>query len=118
MAAAQFLIVEDEAMIAMLVEDSLNDMGHGVMAICNSVDEALATLCDAMPSAAILDINLGHQTSWPIARALQSSAIPYLVTSGNADFDFPDDIKPVPILAKPFAHAALEDAVGQLLREK
>lgn len=115
MANAQFLIVEDEPMIAMLVEDSLDDMGHSVMAICSNVDEALAALAKALPSAAILDINLGRQTSWPIARALQSSAIPYMVTSGNADIGFPDDIKPVPILAKPFAHAALEDAVHQLL---
>lgn len=115
MAAAQFLIVEDEAMIAMLVEDSLEDMGHGVMAICSNVDEALAALSGTVPSAAILDINLGRQTSWPIARALQSLAIPYIVTSGNADVHFPDDIIPVSILAKPFAHAALEDTVNQLL---
>ena len=115
MAAKRFLIVEDEPMIAMLVEDSLEDMGHRVAAICHSVDTALSALAEHHVDAAILDIHLGQQTSWPVARALQEANVPYMVSSGNADVDFPEGVNAVSILAKPFTHSALEDAVGALI---
>jgi len=114
MKTAAFLIVEDEAMIAMLIEDCLEDLGFPSVVICDSVDGALDNLSVNRVSAAILDVNLGQETSWPVALALQSANIPFLVSSGNADVDFPDNINAVPVLAKPFTHAALEDAVGKL----
>lgn len=115
-ALSGFLIVEDEPMIAMLMEDCLDDVGHKVAAICATVTEALAALAQHTVTAAILDVHLGQETSWPIAKILQERAIPYLVSSGNSDVEFPDDVTPVSVLAKPFTHAALEDAAASLTR--
>ena len=80
------LIVEDEALIAMVLADGLADGGHRVMGPASTMAEALA-LCEATPpELAVLDVNLGDGSSGvDVARALvERWGVPCIFASGAA----------------------------------
>jgi CheY-like chemotaxis protein len=66
-ARRRVLLVEDEAMIAMLVEDMLADLGRELVTVASRLDEALAAARTATVDVAILELNLGgcSATRWP-----------------------------------------------------
>ena len=64
------LVVEDEALVAMLVEDALLDAGAAVVGPAATVTEALSLLTKETPDVAVLDLNLAGETSTPVADAL------------------------------------------------
>lgn len=115
-----FLIVEDEPMIAMLLEDILDAAGHKVVAVVDSVKAAMLALDDRSKTpvnAAILDINLTDGESWPLAAHLQQRNIPFLMASGDSAVVAPQGMQSVRMLAKPFSLASLEAAVAGLDNE-
>ena len=61
------LVVEDEALVAMLVEDALLDAGAAVVGPAATVSEALSLLSKENPDVAVLDLNLAGETSTPVA---------------------------------------------------
>ncbi|MEO1045470.1 MAG: response regulator [Pseudomonadota bacterium] len=109
-----FLVAEDEAMIAMLLEDILDAAGHDVAAVVDSNADAMAALERGGVDAAILDINLSDGESWALAAHLQQQGIPFLIASGDSAVTPPDGMAPVKMLAKPFSLASLEDAITGL----
>jgi DNA-binding response OmpR family regulator len=80
----RILAVEDEAMIALELEDMLEDLGHEVIGPAAYVDDALALLRDAAPDAAVVDANLGGQSARPLIHALRDAGVPTIVASGYA----------------------------------
>lgn len=54
------LVVEDEALVAMLVEDALLDAGFTVIGPAATVEEAMHFLATERPDAVVLDLNLGN----------------------------------------------------------
>ena len=80
----RILIVEDEPLIAMMLEDFLDELGKQLVGTCDSVQSALATIADERPDAVILDINLsGGEKAWPVADALAKEGIPFVLSSGG-----------------------------------
>src|SRR3712207_9256545 len=67
LAGRRILIVEDEALVAMLVEDALLDAGAEVIGPVATVAEAMALLDSAAPDAAGVDLNPAGGTSTPVA---------------------------------------------------
>jgi DNA-binding response OmpR family regulator len=80
----RLLVVEDEALIAMMLEDILEDLGHEVIAVAASVSMALRAIESRRADfdAAILDANLNGASASPIASALRAAEIPFLLASG------------------------------------
>lgn len=109
-----FLIVEDEPMIAMLLEDILDAAGHDIVAVVDSNADARALLDKGGVDAAILDINLTDGESWPLAADLQRRNIPFLMASGDSGSTPPPGLAPVQMLAKPFSLESLETALAGL----
>jgi len=110
---ARILLVEDEPLIAMMLEDVLETLGHSVAAVCDSVAGALARLGDGGIDAAILDVNLrGGEQSWPVADALADRGIPFVLASGGGKGDRPARHMGVPALPKPFGMADVQRALG------
>ena len=70
------LVVEDESLIAMLVEDGLETLGYEVVGPVGTVDAALRIVEQTPFDLALLDINLGGKQSFPIAEALEARGIP------------------------------------------
>jgi CheY-like chemotaxis protein len=80
----RILIVEDEPLIAMMLEDFLDALGMEHVATCDSVASALAAIEVEHPDAVILDINLsGGEKSWAVADTLAARDIPFVLSSGG-----------------------------------
>jgi CheY-like chemotaxis protein len=98
----RILVVEDEALVAMLVEDALLDAGATVIGPAATVAEALVLLKAGPPSAAVLDLNLAGEASTPIADALTALGVPFVVATGYGAEGLPEGHAAVPVLAKPY----------------
>lgn len=108
------LVVEDEALVAMLVEDALTDAGAEVLGPVRSVAEAMAALARDRPDAAVLDLNLDGLPSTPVADALAAAGVPFVVATGYGVDGLPPGHAGVPVLAKPYDPMALTRAVAAL----
>lgn len=80
----RLLVVEDEAMIAMMLEDILEDLGHRVVEVATSVQFALREISAKADEldAVILDANLGGDSAGPVAAVLRQARIPFVIASG------------------------------------
>ncbi|MCC5969173.1 MAG: response regulator [Pararhodobacter sp.] len=80
----KLLVVEDEALISLDLECILQDLGHQVLGVAGNVAKALALVEQYAQEAdgAVLDVNLGGHSSAPVADALHSHGIPFVVASG------------------------------------
>jgi CheY-like chemotaxis protein len=112
------LIVEDEALVAMMVEDLLIDLGCEVAGVAASVAAAIELIDDPgrQIDAAILDVNLGRETAYPVAERLASRGVPFAFATGYGASGVIPKFAAVPILVKPFADEELQRVV-QLLAE-
>jgi len=109
------LIVEDEPLIAMMLEDYIDGLGHRVAATIDSVPQALEQAQAGGFDVAILDVQLrGGEASWPVADALAEKGIAFLIATGGLVDPPPARHAGAPQLAKPFTldgvRAALEAA--------
>ena len=108
------LVVEDEALVAMLVEDLLDELGHEAVAIASWMEDALANARTGQYDFAIVDVNLGGEPSYPVADVLAERGVPFVFATGYGAEGLPPKYFRVPVLAKPFVVADLEKIVMQL----
>lgn len=112
---SRILLVEDEPLIAMMLEDYLDILGKQVAGVADSVAAALALVHAGGIDAAIVDVNLrGGEKCWPVADALAAANIPFVVATGGGDDMIADAHKHRPVLAKPFTMDAIEQALAAL----
>lgn len=109
------LILEDEWLIAELLKDSLESAGFQVCGPVARVAQALELIESARPDAAVLDVSLRREKSFPVARVLMKRAIPFLFMTGYVPNDIPDDFRGKLMLNKPIDHSKLVSSVAQLL---
>jgi CheY-like chemotaxis protein len=114
-ASARVLVVEDEMMVAMLVEDMLGDLGFTVAATASQVESAVHQAEHGDFDFAILDLNLNGMKSYAVAEALRARKKPFLFATGYGDAVLPEDFRHVPTLQKPFVSEQLKNAVVSLL---
>ena len=80
------LLVEDEGLVAMMLEDLLEDMGCEVVGSLATVAQAMAWIDDGGEAdAALLDVNLGGETVFAVAEALAARAVPFAFTTGYGE---------------------------------
>lgn len=109
------LIVEDEPLIAMMLEDFLDALDHEVAGVADQRQAALTLIEGGGIDAAIIDVNLrGGETSWPIADALAERGIPFLIATGGSGDLIADAHRERPVLAKPFTMDGVERALAAL----
>jgi CheY-like chemotaxis protein len=109
------LLVEDEMMVAMLVEDLVAELGHEVTASAAHLDEALALAQSGDFDLAILDLNLGGDRSVAVADVLAKRRIPFLFASGYGVGGLPPEHRDAVVVQKPFAAHDLSAAVDKVL---
>lgn len=112
----RILVVEDEALVAMLVEDTLSDADCQVVGPAATVAEALALLDAEVPDAAVVDLNLAGETSVPVIEALRARGIPCLVATGYGTAGLPPGQEGLPVLGKPYDPNELTAALQRLWR--
>jgi CheY-like chemotaxis protein len=105
------LVVEDDALICMLIESFLGELGCNVVASAARLDDGVVKAQTLAIDVAVLDINLDSQLSYPIALILKDREIPFVFATGYGKV--PELFKGVPVVAKPFD---IEDLKQSLLR--
>jgi DNA-binding response OmpR family regulator len=109
-------LVEDEWIIAELLQMTLETAGYQVVGPAGRVADALDAIAHNSLSAAVLDVSLRTETSIPIARVLAENAIPFIFTTGYTSASLPNDLKDRPILNKPVDDRKLLAALNALLQ--
>lgn len=114
LAGRRVLLVEDEAMIALLLEDMLGDLGCEVVGPAYALAPAMALAAGEAPiDAAILDINLAGLPAFEVADALRAKGVPIVFSSGYGETGLREVDRGDPVLGKPFR---LEDLAAALRR--
>lgn len=105
------LVVEDESLVAMLLEAILEDMGCTPVGPAATVDDGMALVESETLDAALLDVNVaGHQV-FPVAEALRARGVPFVFSTGYGEGGLPDEWRGQATLQKPFTESAVRDAL-------
>jgi CheY-like chemotaxis protein len=96
------LIVEDEMIVAMLMEDLVRELGVVDVYICPDVASALETVESRSVDCAILDLRIRDGSSTPVADALARKGIPFVFASGSDAGALKDRHADRPMISKPF----------------
>ena len=111
------LIVEDEPLIAMMLEDFLESMGHRISGTCDSVSDALAEAERGGFDLAILDVNLKGESVWPVATKLRAQGTPFVLASGGHVEPPPPEFKNAPMIEKPFTIDRVTPIINSVLAQ-
>ena len=108
------LIVEDEPLIAMMLEDFLESLGHDVVGTCESLEEALDRVDQGGFDLAIIDVQLkdGKQV-WPVADRLAEEGTPFILATGGHVEPPPEKHAGAPVLSKPYTIDAIPTALAR-----
>jgi len=111
------LVVEDEALVSMLVEDMLTDLGCAIVGPAAEIEEALRLAGSADIDAALLDVNLGGRPIFPVADALKARGVPFAFASGYGEAGLTEDHRGATVLQKPFREADLRRVLESLVSQ-
>lgn len=110
------LIVEDESLVAMLLETILSDMGCDVIGPEANVDDGLRIASGTGElDAALLDVNVAGQEVFPVAEALKARGVPFVFSTGYGEAGLPEHWRGNPTVQKPFTEGAIRDALMKAL---
>jgi CheY-like chemotaxis protein len=112
----RILVVEDEALVAMLLETMLEDMGFVPVGPVDDIDTALEVLRnDNRLDGALLDVNVAGREVFPVAAALKAKGVPFVFSTGYGEGGLPDDWRGHPTIQKPFTEDAVREALFKAL---
>ncbi len=113
----RILVVEDEAIVAMLLEDMLVELGYEVVGPVTRLDRALDLARGAPIDAAVLDVNINGNDTYAVADVLCARAIPFVFATGYGTKELAERFRDTPITQKPFHRDDLERALGVARRQ-
>ena len=113
----RILVVEDEAMISMLLEDMVLDCGAEIVGPIAKFDDALELAHRAEFEVAVLDLNLNGTLSNPIAEVIRERGIPVIFATGYGADGLLDRFRDCPTLQKPFSQQDFAEAVAAACRQ-
>jgi DNA-binding response OmpR family regulator len=116
--ATTVLVVEDDFLIALDIKSELERAGYGVLGPANTVQSAMTLVGDTGIDAALLDVNLRNEKSYPVADALTARHIPFAFLSGHTADDLDHKFRQERMLIKPFLSRDLLHTVECLLHSE
>ena len=106
------LIVEDESLVAMLLETILEDLGCVPVGPVSTVDEGIEKARDAETlDVALLDVNVAGREVFPVAEILAARGVPVVFSTGYGEAGLPEKWRGARALQKPFSEQAVRDAL-------
>jgi CheY-like chemotaxis protein len=111
-------VVEDEMVVAWLLEDMLAELGCVVIGPAAKVNQALVMIEANAIDVAVLDVNLNGEMSYPIADALSARGVPFVFVTGYDKDSMLEGYRIRPVLQKPFHRAELSTTLARLLTPK
>ena len=108
------LVVEDDVLIAMNLQAILWEVGFSDIHLAHDLATGSALLLSRAPGLGILDVNLGGQLVFPLAREMRARQIPIVFSTGGSASGLPLEWALHPILPKPLDTGALTATLGAL----
>lgn len=109
------VIVEDEALIAMLLEEMLADRGFEVAGHAANLDEGCELARTLEFDAAILDVSLAGEEVFPVADILRERGLPFVFTTGYGAAGLPPAWSDCPVFTKPYDIEPLAESIERLV---
>ena len=108
---ARILVVEDDPLIAMAVAQMVEECGCDVIGPAAQLDDALMMAKESELEGAVLDIDLGTERVWPLARLLRAAQVPIILATGFSSAEVPEEFWNAPLLPKPVRKSQLRNAL-------
>jgi DNA-binding NarL/FixJ family response regulator len=108
------LVVEDQYLVAEEMRRMVTGLGGEVIGPISRAEPALEALAAEQVDLALLDINLGSEDAYPLARELLRREVPFFFATGCEPWVVPEAFRDVPRLDKPLTSKVLADAVRRL----
>lgn len=99
-AKPRVLIVEDEIVVALFLEDVLDEFGYRVAGVVTQLDDAMAR--DQDYDIALLDVHINGRSVFAFADMLAGRGIPFVFATGYGERGIPERHRSSPVLQKPF----------------
>ena len=112
--ARRVLVIEDEVLIAMVLEDMLDILGHVVVGTPGTYAEAATAIDAGGFDLVVADVNLGADPIYPLADRIRAAGIPLILATGSHRDTLPPQFADVPVLEKPYALASIEAVLGRI----
>jgi CheY-like chemotaxis protein len=109
------LVVEDEMLLAMSLEDMLAELGCNVVGPVGGVTKAVQLAKSEPLDLALLDLNIGGQAVYPVARELDCRHVRFVFVSGYGPDRLPQEWRNRPMLEKPFQQRDLERVLSEVI---
>ncbi len=119
LAGKRVLVLEDEALIALTLMDTLRELGCTIVGAASSAPAALDRLEEVTPDLAILDVNLAGSSTAPVAKALRSRGVPFVYCTGYAEpaLQIEQDLL-APVITKPVDPRELAEALRKAIGDR
>jgi CheY-like chemotaxis protein len=111
---SRVLVLDDEPLIAMMLEDWLAELGHETVGPARTIPAALALVEEQPLHAAILDLSINGDLSYAVADALAARRVPFAFATGHGAAQLKPPHHKAPVLGKPFDFEAVKAVLGQL----
>ncbi|KDP94102.1 response regulator [Brevundimonas sp. EAKA] len=112
----RILVVEDESLVAMLLETILEDMECIPVGPASNIDDGEAMARDTVDlDAALLDVNVAGRQVFPVAEALKARGVPFVFSTGYGEGGLPEEWRGATTIQKPFTEAAVRDALMKVM---
>ncbi|MCK1338540.1 CheY-like chemotaxis protein [Bradyrhizobium sp. LM6.10] len=115
LSGARVLLVEDEGLVALMIEDMLEELGLKVVASAAHVTKACELATRATFDLALLDVNLAGKFVFPVARILRDRKIPFLFSTGYGGPPLEEEFRNAPAIGKPFSIDQLKEQLRLIL---
>lgn len=112
------LIVEDEFIVAMMIEDTLKALGCEIVSSASRVAQAREIASTADIDVAVLDVNLAGAPVFAVAEVLRERRIPFLFSTGYGAGSVPDAFSDCEVMDKPFSDRDLRQKLALALRRE
>jgi CheY-like chemotaxis protein len=109
------LVVEDEGLVAMMIERMLETLGCEIVSSEARIPQALAIAATAEIDFAVLDVNVNGEPIFPVAEVLRERRIPFLFSTGYGASGLPEELSGYHVLNKPFSEDELRQKMALAL---
>ena len=115
---ANILVVDDEPLISMMIEDWVVDLGHKPVGPAQSLNAALALVASTDIDGAIIDVSLGRESGYPLAKVLAERGIPFAFATGHSAAAIERGHSAVAVLVKPFGLNSFQAAIEAIVSSR
>ena len=111
----RILVIEDSPVIAPFIADLLGDLGFKVVGPAPNMAKARELVEAAAFDAALLDVHIRGERVFPLCDLLDAQGVPFVLTSGYADWQIPEKWQDRPRLQKPYTMEQVDEALRGVL---